>query len=95
MSRNFSKTFGVLKDWDILSYDGDGIIQVRLDNTDLQIVTFVQRNLFGAYHRFVEALMDDCNKSTKAGSIPIQFQTFHGSLDDEIKQTMVSGLIMA
>lgn len=85
----------MLKDWNKYTYTGDGIIQVHLDNTDLQIVTFLQRNLLAAYHRFVESLMNDCKKSTKAGSIPIQFETYHGSLDDEIKQTMVSGLIMA
>lgn len=66
-----------------------------LDNTELQTVTFLQRNLFAAYHRFVESLMNDCLKSTKAGSVPMVVETFHGNLDDEFKQTMIPGLLFA
>lgn len=76
-------------------HSDNGNIQVFLDNTDLQIVTFLQRNLFAAYHRFVESLMADCKKSTKAGSIPMVVETYHGNLDDEFKQTMVPGLLFA
>lgn len=94
-SHNFSSSFTVLKEWINLTYAEQGHIQVYMDNSDLQIVTFLQRNLYDAYHRFVESLMNDCKKSTKAGSIPMVFETYHGSLKDEMKNAMTPGFIIA
>jgi hypothetical protein len=96
-SKTFSENFSVLKDWTNLTYGEvkQGHIEVFMDNSDLQIVTFLQRNLYDAYHRFVERLMDDCKKSTKAGSIPMVFETFHGSLKDELTNAMTPGFIIA
>lgn len=94
-ARNFSETFGVLKDWGDLDYSDDGRIQIFLDNSELQIVTFLQRNLVDVYHSFVESLMHDCKKSRKAGNIPIVVKTFHGRLEDDYKHSMVPGLLIA
>lgn len=94
-SQNFSDSFQVLKEWTNLAYAEQGHIQVFMDNSDLQIVTFLTRNLYDAYHRFVESLMNDCKKSTKAGSIPMVFETFNGSLTDEMKNAMTPGFIVA
>lgn len=94
-SANFTESFFALKSFDELDYTDDGIIQIYLDNTDLQIVTFLQRKIYAAYHTFVEQLMTGCEKSQKAGSVPMTFDTFHGSLDDEMKHSIVPGLLIA
>lgn len=96
-SKNFSENFSVLKDWSNLTYNEvkQGHIEIVMDNSDLQIFNFLKRNLYDAYHRFVEGIMDDCKKSTKAGSIPMVFETFHGSLKDEFTNSITPGFIVA
>lgn len=71
------------------------MIEVHLDNTDLQTVTFLQRNLYYAYHKFVVSLMRDCEKSLKVGSMPMVFETFNGGLHDEFKRALVPGILIA
>lgn len=85
----------MLKEWKDVTYTCDGIIEVHLDSTDLQMVTFIQRNLFYSYHKFVESLMIDCERSMKVGSMPMVFETFNGGLHDEFKRVMVPGILIA
>lgn len=85
----------MLKKWEAHRYVKDGIVQVHLDNSDLQIVSFLQRNIIKAYHAFMENLMLDCGKSKKAGNIPMVFDTFHGTLYGEFRRSIVPGLLIA
>lgn len=95
VSKNFSDDFKVLKNWNEVTYSDSGMIEVHLDHTDLQIVTFLQRNLYYVYHEFVESLMKDCKRSVKVGSIPMVFETFNGALHDEFTRAMVPGILIA
>ncbi|CRL04755.1 CLUMA_CG017815, isoform A [Clunio marinus] len=94
---NFTEAFPLLRyssDFN-LDYSDDGIIQVYLDNTNLQFVTFLQRKLYDAYHDFIGRIMEVCGKPEKMGHIPMMFETFHGALDDEFKNSIVPGFLVA
>lgn len=95
LSANFTESFSALNDLDEVDYTDAGIIQVYVDSTDLQIVTYLKRKLYDAYHSFVENLMTGCGKSQKAGSVPIAFEAIYGSLDGEIRHSLVPGLLIA
>lgn len=92
---NFTNSFAVFRNWNEVDFTDDGRIQVFLDNSDLQITNFLQRNLYKAYRNFIESLMNDCGKTTRAGSIPMLVETFNGSIDDEFTHALVPGLLVA
>lgn len=85
----------MFKNWDELQFTDEGNIQVYMDHTDLQIDTYIQRRLYDIYHIFIESLVTDCDKAKKVGNVPIVFETFHGSLSDELRKTFVPGLMIA
>lgn len=71
------------------------MIQIHLDNTDLQIVTYLQRNLYRIYERFIVGVLDDCEMSLGIGKIPLIFETFNGLLESELKNSLVPGFLVA
>ena len=95
-ARNFSSDFFMFRNHNQITFQGSGTIQVHLDNTDLQIVSYLQKNIIKIYHNFIDRLAVSCRKSRGVGNItPMIFQTFHGSMFDEFKRSMVPGLLMA
>lgn len=77
-----------------MDFSENGIIQVFLDQTDLQITSFIQQKLYNSYQNFTESLMVGCDKSKKSGNIPIVFEAAFGTLDFDFKITLVSGFIL-
>jgi hypothetical protein len=93
---NFTDSFVPLQyKTDIDRFTDYGVIKVFLDRSDLMTTTFIQRNLYNIYHRFVAKLMIDCEKEAKAMSIPMSYETFNGILEDEFTKSMVPGLLVA
>ena len=92
---NFSQSLPLFNDDGVENdFSDNGIIQIYLDQTDLQITSFMQQKLYESYKKFTENLMVDCKKSKKAGSSPIDFEAAFGKLGFHSKTSMVSGILL-
>jgi hypothetical protein len=93
---NFTKSLSILNNADLSpDFSDSGFIQVHLDQTNLQITSFLQHELYEAYRKFIESLMEDCGKAKKAGSSPITFEAAFGQLGFKMKTSIVSGILLA
>lgn len=94
--KNFTSSMRPLNELEDLveEYSPDGEIQIYLDQSDRQITFFLKQRLFETFESFVETLMQDCGKARKVGRIPIQIDTIHGSLKDELRRSMTPGIII-
>jgi hypothetical protein len=93
---NFTEAFLPLKYWtDFDEHEPNGAIEVQLDMTDLNTVTFIQRNIYNAYRRFIRRLMIDCDRSEKTWNLPLIFETFNGDLEDEFTNAISPGFLFA
>lgn len=94
-SSNFTEALPFFNDDGEFDFTDNGIIQVYLDQTDIQKTFYIQRKMFEAYQHFARKLLAECGKSREAANLPIQFEAFYGTLDSEVKYTMVPGFILA
>lgn len=76
------------------NYTSNGEVQVFLDQTDRQITLFIKSRLYETFHDFIKELMEDCGKSKKVGSLPIEVNKLFGGTTDENRRTMIPGIIM-
>lgn len=72
----------------------NGIIQVFLDQSDLQVTSLIQRKLYEGYKNFTHRIMSDCGKSMKAGDIPIVFEAVFGEINSDLRKTIVPGFLV-
>jgi phosphomevalonate kinase len=91
---NFSDSIFLFKDDPELDYHDNGFVRVYLDRTELQKTSFIERKLFEAFESFVENVMVDCNRSSKAGKLVVASEALIGSMNFEFKQTMAPGFII-
>lgn len=78
----------------IINYDENAIesseISVYLDQSDLQITTFLQSRLYKAFQRFNKKLLKGCNHNEKVGEFPLKFETpIYGTFDGDFKISMM------
>jgi hypothetical protein len=85
----FFNDVGVEKD-----FTDDGIVQIRLDQSNYQAILFLKRKLFSAYREFSADLLEDCGKFREAANLPILFEAIYGSIDTEFKMTIVPGILI-
>jgi hypothetical protein len=96
LSSNFSQSLPLFNDDGIeLDFSDDGVIQVYLDKSNLQITSFIEQKLFDAYRNFTESLMTSCGKSKKAGNVPIVIEAEFGDIKFDIRTTMISAFLLA
>lgn len=68
----------------------NSIIKVYMDQTDLQLTYYLQRQFYEVYKRYSERILTECNRPIKLDNIPINFdETFFGSLKSDFRHTMV------
>jgi hypothetical protein len=80
---------------DFLEFFDEGAIQVYLDQTDLQKASYIKKQIYDTYQRFITKLMIECGLSEKAGDVvAIKFETIFGKLNFDFKLTMVPGFIL-
>ncbi|KAG5680647.1 hypothetical protein PVAND_010141 [Polypedilum vanderplanki] len=72
----------------------ESLIGISLDQSDLQLTTFMQSKLYQAYERFNKKLMKSCEFSEKLLSIPMNFETFYASIDSDFKTTIFPAVIL-
>lgn len=94
-SSNFTKSLTYFNDDVDKDFSDNGVIQVFLDQTDLQMASLVRRQIFDTYMRFSESLMRSCGKARKAGNMPIVFEAASGEFDFDFKLTIVPGFMLA
>lgn len=75
-------------------FSDDGIIQVFLDNSNMQQMSLMKKELYDTYQRFMEEIMVGCRKSKKAGNVPIAFEAMYGKIDFSMRKTMGLGMIL-
>lgn len=69
-------------------------ITVNLDQSDLQISTFIRGRLFGAYERFSKKLLRGCDINENVSSYPIKLNTIYGKMGDDFKRHMISNVFL-
>lgn len=73
----------------------DSFIDINMDQSDLQLTTFLQIRLFQAYERFTSRMLTNCNYSEKLLSIPMDFsETIHGSVESDFRTTMFPAVFL-
>lgn len=75
-------------------FSDDGIVQVFLDNSNMQKVTLIKKELYDTFERFMEHIMVGCGKSKKAGNSPIHFEAMYGKIDFSMRQTSGLGMVL-
>lgn len=93
-SSNFSESFPFFNNKAKSDHSDNGFIQVYLDQSDLQITSMIQRNIYETYQNFSEKLMTDCGKSRDAGSSSMVFEAAFGSIDFNFKSSIVPGFLI-
>ena len=76
------------------SYD-NGKIKIYMDRTNRQQYHYIEAKLYEIYREFSESLMADCGIPIKLANFPLDIQTYYGSFDNEFKDSMAPGMIMA
>ena len=94
-SSNFTESLPFFNDGVENDFSDNGVVQIYLDQTDLQKILFIRRKIYEIYKEFAMSLQLDCNKSREAVASPINFEAYYGSLDSEVKYTMIPGFILA
>lgn len=70
-------------------------IDVRMDQSDLQLTFFLQARFYQLYKQFSQNFMADCGLPLKLGTIPISFEPpIYGNFDNDFKQSMAPPMIM-
>lgn len=93
---NFTPSFKplhALQDY-VEDYTPDGEIQIFMDQADPQITFFMKNRLYETFQEFIENLMEDCGKSKKVGSSPIQINKMFGTSKNEAQRTITPGVMI-
>ncbi|KAL7040388.1 hypothetical protein ACKWTF_000371 [Chironomus riparius] len=73
----------------------NSVIKVYMDQTDLQIQTFLQRRLYDVYKSYSESILSDCRLPTNLEGIPIVFEEpIFGSLKSDFQPSMVPAFVI-
>jgi hypothetical protein len=79
----------------LMTGDFESYIEINLDQSSLQLTTFLQTRLFRAYERFNERLLRNCKMNEKLWSIPVDFsETFYGAIESDFKATLFPSVIL-
>lgn len=97
-ARNFTESLNEVQEASRGSDDGsvdNSRIEIRMDQSDLQLTFFTQAKLYQTYKQFSENLMTDCKFSKNIGNIPVVFEEpVYGSFDSDFKHSMAPPMIM-
>lgn len=97
-ARNFSESLNAVQESGRFADDGsaqNSRIEIRMDQSDLQLTFFLQARFYQTYKRFTENMMADCQLPIKLGSIPVSFeQPIYGNFDADFKHSMAPPMIM-
>lgn len=93
-SQNFSQLFKPFNDDAANDFEGNGLIQVFLDQSDFQKMIFIKREIYESYRNFIKKLMVECGKSEKAADSGIDFKAAHGHLDLDFRNSMIPNLLL-
>lgn len=78
-----------------LEYFDEGAIQIHLDQTDLQKASYIQKQLYDTFQRYISKLTQECGLSKKAGDVvAIKFEALYGEFNFDFRLTMVPGFIL-
>lgn len=95
-SENFTDALPIFNDLGVEEdVTENGIVQVFLDNSNSYIMTLIKKTLYDAYTNFIRDVMTDCERSGKAGGMPIVFEASHGTIDFDLRVTMAAGFALS
>jgi ABC-type Na+ efflux pump permease subunit len=70
-------------------------IKIYMDQSDLQITFFLQRQIFNSYKRYSQNVLADCQLPLKLDNVPMDFsETLFGSIDADFRHTMLPPFVM-
>lgn len=72
----------------------EGYINIRLDQSDMQITTFLQYRLYRSFQRFNKKMLKGCGLNEKLADLPMKFNTDYGSLENNFKLSIFPPIIM-
>lgn len=73
----------------------DDLISVFLDQTNYQLMKFMESSLYTAYDNLIENIIKICRKRYNTQVLPIRIESMYGKLTDEFRKTMSIGSIVA
>lgn len=77
------------------SFKGNKGIDIHLDQTDLQITSFLQYRLYKAYESFNKKLLRRCGLNENLENVPMKFEKpIYGSFMSDFKNTMAPPTIL-
>lgn len=95
---NFTESLNTVQTSGRFTDDGSATnskIDIRMDQSDLQLTFFLQARFYMLYKRFTEHLMSDCHLPLKLGTVPVTFEPpIYGNFDNDFKQSMAPPMIM-
>lgn len=97
-ARNFTESLNAVQEQGRFADDGsadNSRIQIRMDQSDLQLTFFLQARFYQLYKTFAQNMMADCQLPIKLGTIPISFEEpIYGNFDNDFKNSMAPPMIM-
>lgn len=97
-AKNFTESLNAVQSDGRFSDDGsaeNSKIQIRMDQSDLQLTFFMQARFYQTYKKFSENMMQDCGLPIKLGNIPVTFEEpIYGNFDADFKHSMAPPMIM-
>lgn len=97
-AKNFTESLNAVQIDGRFTDDGsadNSRIEIRMDQSDLQLTYFTQARIYQTFGKFIQNLMVDCELPVKIGSIPISFETpIYGSYEADFKHSMAPPMIM-
>lgn len=73
----------------------NSVIKVYMDQTDLQIMTFLQTHIYDVYKSYSESILSDCKLPKNMEGIPIVFEKpIFGSLKSNFQHSMAPAMII-
>lgn len=73
----------------------NSVIKVYMDQTDLQIKTFLQRRIYDVYLDYSESILSDCKLPKNLEGIPIVFEEpIFGSLKSNFQHSMAPAMVI-
>lgn len=97
-AKNFTESLNEVQESGRSADDGsaeNSRIQIRMDQSDLQLTFFMQAEFYKIYKNFAENMMKECKFPVKLANVPVSFQEpIYGSFSTDFKHSMAPPMIM-
>lgn len=95
---NFTESLDLVQQDGRFSDDGsadNSKIQIRMDQSDLQLTFFLQAKFYQTYKKFSQNMMSDCELPINLGNVPVTFEDpIYGNYEADFKHSMAPAMIM-